>query len=64
MQPSDVISWMNSYKEFTHSLQYCQVRGIPHNVLDDVHIQGANYAGNLLASFTLALLEKELSVQS
>ena len=56
MQPRDVISGVDCNKELTHRLQHCQVRGIPHNVLDNIHIQRADYSGNLLAPFALALL--------
>ena len=56
MQSCDVICRVNSDKELTHGLQHCQVRGIPHDVLNNVHVQRTDYSGNLLTPFTLALL--------
>lgn len=61
MQLADIISGMNSNKELAYGLQYCQIRWIPHDVLDDVYVQGTDYFGYLLAPFTLALLERKYS---
>ena len=58
VQTTDVISGVNSDEELTHGFEDGQIRGIPHDVLNDVHIQRADHTRNLLAFFTLALLEK------
>ena len=39
METADVISGMDSDEKLAHSLEDGQVRGISHDVLNDVHIQ-------------------------
>ena len=38
VQTTDVISGVNSDEELTHGFEDGQIRGIPHDVLNDVHI--------------------------
>lgn len=56
MQSNDVIRRVDSNEELANRLQHSQVRGIAHDILDDIHIQRAYYSWNLLALFALSLL--------
>jgi len=58
VQTIDIISRMNCYKELTHRFQDRQIRRMPHDVLYDVHIHGADNSSNLFAPFALSFLEK------
>ena len=58
VQTIDIISRMNCYKELTHGFQDRQIRRMPHDVLYNVHIHGADNSRNLFAPFVLSFLEK------
>ena len=57
MKTSCVLCWMHGNQELAHSFKYSQIRGVPHDVLDDVDVQRTDGRGDFSEPFALSFLQ-------